>query len=173
MKNCLEFFEQSFVPLELGHQKMNGLWYHMVFSLPFSDVSAFHCKALSRPLWGSMKCLPSDSGPFHSGSSCEFSCDQGFELKGSKRLQCGPRGEWDSKKPTCSGIFSLEILFLCLLPSLSSFSTISSMCGDQRPTCRSRFSPYVWVPEMKFRLWGLAASAFPCRAILLAPCDIL
>ncbi|XP_041518177.1 E-selectin [Microtus oregoni] len=65
---------------------------------------AFQCKALSRPPWGSMKCLPSDSGPFHSGSSCEFSCDQGFELKGSKRLQCGPRGEWDSKKPTCSAV---------------------------------------------------------------------
>lgn len=65
-----------------------------------------------------MKCLPSASGPFHSGSSCDFSCDQGFELKGSKRLQCGPRGEWDSKNPTCSGTFSLEILFLCLPLSL-------------------------------------------------------
>lgn len=60
-----------------------------------------------------------------------------------------------------------------LFPFLPSFSTTSSMCGDLRPTCRSWFSPYVWVPEMKFRLWGLAASAFPCRAILLAPCDIL
>lgn len=94
----------------------------MVFSYPFSDVSAFQCKALSRPLRGSMKCLPSASGPFHSGSSCEFSCDQGFELKGSKRLQCGPRGEWDSKKPTCSGTFSLEILFLSLPPPLPRLS---------------------------------------------------
>lgn len=137
----------------------------MVFSHPFSDVSAFQCKALSRPPRGSMKCLPSASGPFHNGSSCEFSCDQGFELKGSKRLRCGPGGEWDSKEPTCSGAFSLEILFLSLPPSfpssLPSLSTAISMCGDQRPTCRSRFSPYVWVPEMKFRLWGLAAVPFP------------
>ncbi|KAK7817878.1 hypothetical protein U0070_005521 [Myodes glareolus] len=65
---------------------------------------AFQCKALSRPPRGSMKCLPSASGPFHNGSSCEFSCDQGFELKGSKRLQCGPGGEWDSKEPTCSAV---------------------------------------------------------------------
>lgn len=89
----------------------------MIFSHPFSDVSAFQCKALSRPPWGSMKCLPSASGPYPSGSSCEFSCDQGFELKGSTRLQCGPRGEWDSKTPTCSGAFSLEILLLSLPPS--------------------------------------------------------
>lgn len=51
-----------------------------------------------------MKCLPSASGPFQNGSSCEFSCEEGFELKGSRRLQCGPRGEWDSKKPTCSAV---------------------------------------------------------------------
>ncbi|CAO2637512.1 Sele [Lemmus lemmus] len=70
---------------------------------------AFQCKALSRPPRGSMKCLPSASEPFQSGSSCEFSCDQGFELKGSKRLQCGPRGEWDSKKPTLVQCSSLEV----------------------------------------------------------------
>lgn len=51
-----------------------------------------------------MKCLPSPSEAFRSGSSCEFSCERGFELKGSKRLQCGPRGEWDGKKPTCSAV---------------------------------------------------------------------
>ncbi|XP_076403994.1 E-selectin isoform X1 [Peromyscus maniculatus bairdii] len=68
------------------------------------SCKAFQCEALSRPQWGYMKYLPSTSGPFQSGSSYEFSCVQGFELKGSKRLQCGPRGEWDSKKPTCSAV---------------------------------------------------------------------
>ncbi|OBS73648.1 hypothetical protein A6R68_15814, partial [Neotoma lepida] len=76
----------------------------VVSSHPFSDFSAFQCEALSRPRRGYMNCLPSASGPLQSGSSCEFSCVQGFELKGSKRLQCGPRGEWDSKKPTCSAV---------------------------------------------------------------------
>ncbi|EDM09365.1 selectin, endothelial cell, isoform CRA_a [Rattus norvegicus] len=65
---------------------------------------ASQCEALSAPQRGHMKCLPSASAPFQSGSSCKFSCDEGFELKGSRRLQCGPRGEWDSEKPTCAAV---------------------------------------------------------------------
>ncbi|XP_034369414.1 E-selectin [Arvicanthis niloticus] len=65
---------------------------------------AFQCEALSAPQRGYVRYLPSASEAFQSGSSCEFSCEEGFELKGSRRLQCGPRGEWDSKKPTCSAV---------------------------------------------------------------------
>ncbi|XP_039097827.1 E-selectin [Hyaena hyaena] len=65
---------------------------------------AFQCKALSRPDRGYMSCLPSASGSFQRGSSCEFFCEQGFVLKGSKKLQCGPKGEWDSEKPTCEAV---------------------------------------------------------------------
>ncbi|XP_037362419.1 E-selectin isoform X1 [Talpa occidentalis] len=65
---------------------------------------AFQCEELSRPERGYMSCLPSASGNFQSGASCEFSCEQGFVLKGSTRLQCGPTGEWDSKKPTCEAV---------------------------------------------------------------------
>uniref|UniRef100_A0A2K6UJT2 E-selectin n=1 Tax=Saimiri boliviensis boliviensis TaxID=39432 RepID=A0A2K6UJT2_SAIBB len=62
---------------------------------------AFQCTVLSSPKRGHMNCLPGASGSFQNGSSCEFSCEQGFVLKGSKRLQCGPTGEWDNEKPTC------------------------------------------------------------------------
>ncbi|XP_008976534.2 E-selectin [Pan paniscus] len=65
---------------------------------------AFQCTALSNPERGYMNCLPSASGSFRYGSSCEFSCEQGFVLKGSKRLQCGPTGEWDNAKPTCEAV---------------------------------------------------------------------
>ncbi|XP_069334416.1 E-selectin [Eulemur rufifrons] len=65
---------------------------------------ALQCTALSSPEGGNVSCHPSVSGSFQSGSSCEFSCQQGFVLKGSKRLQCGPTGEWDSKKPTCEAV---------------------------------------------------------------------
>ncbi|XP_004464219.2 E-selectin isoform X2 [Dasypus novemcinctus] len=65
---------------------------------------ALQCKALSSPEKGYMNCLPSASGSFQSGSSCEFSCEQGYVLKGSQRLQCGPTGEWDSEKPTCEAV---------------------------------------------------------------------
>ncbi|XP_004425115.1 PREDICTED: E-selectin isoform X1 [Ceratotherium simum simum] len=65
---------------------------------------ALQCKALSSPERGYMNCLPSASESFQSGSSCEFSCEQGFVLKGSKKLQCGPTGEWDSEKPACEAV---------------------------------------------------------------------
>ncbi|XP_003785764.1 E-selectin [Otolemur garnettii] len=65
---------------------------------------ALQCRPLSSPDRGYMNCLPRASGSFQSGSSCEFSCGQGFVLKGSKRLQCGPTGEWDSEKPTCEAV---------------------------------------------------------------------
>ncbi|XP_062963118.1 E-selectin [Cynocephalus volans] len=65
---------------------------------------AFQCRALSSPERGYMNCLPSASGSFQSGSSCEFFCEQGFVLKGSKSLQCGLTGEWDSEKPICEAV---------------------------------------------------------------------
>ncbi|XP_045653638.1 E-selectin [Ursus americanus] len=65
---------------------------------------AFQCKALSSPERGYMSCLPSASGSFQSGSSCEFFCEKGFVLKGSKKLQCGPTGEWDSEEPACEAV---------------------------------------------------------------------
>uniref|UniRef100_G3SZI6 E-selectin n=1 Tax=Loxodonta africana TaxID=9785 RepID=G3SZI6_LOXAF len=65
---------------------------------------ALQCKALSNPERGYVNCLPGPSGSFQSGSSCEFSCEQGFVLKGPKRLQCGRTGEWDGDKPTCEAV---------------------------------------------------------------------
>lgn len=82
-----------------------------IFSDYHFGVSALQCKALSRPERGYMSCRPSTSGSFQSGSSCEFSCEQGFVLKGSKKLRCGPTGEWDSEKPTCEGTVFVSIFF--------------------------------------------------------------
>lgn len=74
-------------------------------------VSAIQCKAAARPERGHVNCLPSASGSLQAGSSCEFSCEQGFVLKGSARLQCGPTGEWDSEEPTCEGTVFVYIFF--------------------------------------------------------------
>ncbi|XP_008823145.1 E-selectin [Nannospalax galili] len=95
--SCAESFVlQGAAQVECNVQ---GLWTPQI-----PVCKAFQCEALSRPQRGYMKCLHSASGMFPSGSTCEFFCDQGFELKGSKRLQCGPRGEWDGKKPTCVAV---------------------------------------------------------------------
>ncbi|XP_047375765.1 E-selectin-like isoform X2 [Sciurus carolinensis] len=66
--------------------------------------AAFQCAALSSPERGHVNCLPSASGGFQNGSSCRFSCEPGFALKGSERLECGPTGEWDSEKPACEAV---------------------------------------------------------------------
>ncbi|XP_074164413.1 E-selectin isoform X2 [Sminthopsis crassicaudata] len=67
----------------------------------FPTCEAIQCKVPSRPERGYMDCLSSLSGSFQSGSSCEFSCEEGFMLKGPKRLQCDLTGQWDKEEPMC------------------------------------------------------------------------
>ncbi|XP_006887518.1 PREDICTED: E-selectin-like [Elephantulus edwardii] len=76
-----------------------GQWTHQT-----PTCKALQCKALTKPERGYVECFPSDSGIFQNGSSCEFSCEQGFVLKGPKNLHCGPTWEWDSDKPTCEAV---------------------------------------------------------------------
>ncbi|XP_054443533.1 E-selectin [Pteronotus mesoamericanus] len=66
--------------------------------------AASQCKALSSPKRGHVNCAPSASGSFQMGSSCEFSCQEGFVLKGPTILHCGLTGEWDSEEPTCEAV---------------------------------------------------------------------
>ncbi|KTG32454.1 hypothetical protein cypCar_00009517, partial [Cyprinus carpio] len=35
-------------------------------------------------------------------SSCEFKCEEGFELKGSNTTWCNHTGQWTHKPPTCT-----------------------------------------------------------------------
>ncbi|XP_063796352.1 E-selectin-like [Pseudophryne corroboree] len=62
--------------------------------------SAVSCMALQRPEHGNIHC--SDAyGKFLYSSICNFSCAEGFELKGSKSLLCQNTGEWSGFVPTC------------------------------------------------------------------------
>ncbi|XP_044530191.1 E-selectin [Gracilinanus agilis] len=95
--SCDEGFElQGSSQLECTAQ---GQWTHQ-----FPTCKAIQCKAPTQPEKGQMDCLPSLSGNLQSGSSCEFSCEEGFMLKGSKRLQCNLKGEWDMAEPTCEAV---------------------------------------------------------------------
>lgn len=44
--------------------------------------------------------LPTCDG-FSSGSQLEYSCEQGFDLKGESSLNCLPSGEWTASPPRC------------------------------------------------------------------------
>ncbi|XP_028936815.1 E-selectin [Ornithorhynchus anatinus] len=59
------------------------------------------CTPPSIPERGNMLC---SSGNFQSGSSCAFSCEDGFSLRGSANLHCGVTGEWDGEQPTCEAV---------------------------------------------------------------------
>ncbi|XP_038650594.1 P-selectin-like isoform X1 [Scyliorhinus canicula] len=58
------------------------------------------CQTLTQPERGVMSCTH-PLGNFSYISTCEFSCDEGFALTGSGRLQCQTNGEWTTHTPSC------------------------------------------------------------------------
>ncbi|KAM4722851.1 E-selectin-like [Rhinophrynus dorsalis] len=59
------------------------------------------CSDLEIPDHGHMSC----NGPFGEfmyNSSCEFSCDEGFELIGNQELHC--KSEWNGSEPQCEAV---------------------------------------------------------------------
>ncbi|KAM9129297.1 E-selectin isoform 2-T2 [Pangshura tecta] len=67
------------------------------------ECKVVQCDGLKAPAHGSVTCSPA-SGNFLWNSTCEFACEEGFELKGSDRLQCGASGEWNGQQPECKAV---------------------------------------------------------------------
>uniref|UniRef100_A0A8D2Q3N1 Sushi domain-containing protein n=1 Tax=Zosterops lateralis melanops TaxID=1220523 RepID=A0A8D2Q3N1_ZOSLA len=62
------------------------------------------CPALEMPVHGAVNCShPSEQLTW--GTTCEFTCEEGFTLTGPATLQCGSSGAWDRQQPTCAGNF--------------------------------------------------------------------
>ncbi|XP_039341624.1 E-selectin-like isoform X6 [Mauremys reevesii] len=70
------------------------------WSAPTPACRVVQCDGLKAPPHGSLTCS-SVSGNFLWNSTCEFTCEEGFVLKGSDRLQCGASGEWNGQQPEC------------------------------------------------------------------------
>ncbi|XP_036437148.1 L-selectin-like isoform X2 [Colossoma macropomum] len=65
---------------------------------------AVQCSSISGNSSGwSMKCSHPISTNSYS-STCTFSCEEGFELRGSNTTQCDHTGQWTHKTPTCSAV---------------------------------------------------------------------
>ncbi|CAH2329699.1 P-selectin isoform X2, partial [Pelobates cultripes] len=64
---------------------------------------AIRCPTINVPENGSVMCSHIN-GNFSYNSSCEFTCSEGFILKGSEYLQCTANGEWTDQSPTCQAI---------------------------------------------------------------------
>ncbi|XP_045045695.2 P-selectin isoform X2 [Desmodus rotundus] len=75
----------------------SGLW-----TGPPPTCEAIRCPELHAPEWGRLDC--SDTrGEFSVGSTCHFSCHEGFRLEGSDSVKCAASGRWTAPPPTCEG----------------------------------------------------------------------
>ncbi|XP_062989798.1 P-selectin isoform X2 [Elgaria multicarinata webbii] len=68
---------------------------------PFCE--AIKCLALHKPNHGHLNCLH-PRGNFAYGSSCNFSCNAGFQLVGSEMLYCMALGDWTEQVPHCKAV---------------------------------------------------------------------
>ncbi|XP_039179945.1 E-selectin [Crotalus tigris] len=77
------------------HCSSNGEW-----SGPVPKCEVVECYAPQKPMHGLFNCS-NPSGNYAWNSSCNFSCEEGFVLKGPNMFQCGASGKWDGQEPTC------------------------------------------------------------------------
>ncbi|XP_043860553.1 P-selectin [Dromiciops gliroides] len=92
----------------MGAQRLkctaSGSW-----TTPPPYCKAIKCPVLDAPEWGSRECSY-NQGNSRDGSICHFTCDKGFELKGSDSLLCLTSGKWTAPPPTCEAVKCPELI---------------------------------------------------------------
>ncbi|XP_075689585.1 E-selectin-like [Rhinoderma darwinii] len=80
-----------------------GLWTEEI-----PECEAVTCEALGSPQQGSFTCnhLWAENS---FGSTCEFTCSEGWKIKGSNVTTCGSTGQWTEDIPECEAI-TCEVL---------------------------------------------------------------
>ncbi|KFQ31403.1 E-selectin, partial [Merops nubicus] len=89
---CEEGYELT--ALESVYCTSSGVW-----SAPLAACKAVTCPALEVPAHGAVNCSHS-SVELTWGTTCEFTCEEGFTLTGPATLQCGSSGAWDRQQPS-------------------------------------------------------------------------
>ncbi|XP_044156814.1 L-selectin isoform X2 [Bufo gargarizans] len=104
----------------------SGIW-----SSAEPNCTAVTCDALSPPQHGSFTCNhPWAVNSF--GSTCEFTCSEGWKIKGSIKTTCGSIGQWTEDLPECEvltcGTFNFPQIgsFTCIHPWAE--NSFGSMC---------------------------------------------
>uniref|UniRef100_A0A8C2UKH5 E-selectin n=1 Tax=Coturnix japonica TaxID=93934 RepID=A0A8C2UKH5_COTJA len=93
---CEEGYELN--GLESVNCMSDGSW-----SDTLASCKAVTCPALEMPAHGSLNCSH-PSGELTWGTTCEFTCEEGFSLTGPSTLQCGSSGAWDKQQPSCAAV---------------------------------------------------------------------
>uniref|UniRef100_A0A673IJ57 E-selectin n=1 Tax=Sinocyclocheilus rhinocerous TaxID=307959 RepID=A0A673IJ57_9TELE len=87
--------------------RATGRWNH---SQPTCEI--VQCPELIKPQKGQIVHCSHPHENFSYDSECEYSCEEGYELKGSSTTRCTSTTEWSSKPPTC------ELIHCPALPAL-------------------------------------------------------
>ncbi|KFV68468.1 E-selectin, partial [Dryobates pubescens] len=74
-----------------------------VWSAPLAACKAVTCPALGKPAHGAVNCSHT-SAELTWGTTCEYTCEEGFSLTGPATLQCGSSGAWDKQQPSCAAV---------------------------------------------------------------------
>ncbi|NXK13612.1 LYAM2 protein, partial [Herpetotheres cachinnans] len=93
---CEEGYELT--ALESVYCTSSGVW-----SAPLAACKAVTCPALEMPAHGAVNCSHL-SVELTWGTTCEFTCEEGFALTGPATLQCGSSGAWDRQQPSCAAV---------------------------------------------------------------------
>uniref|UniRef100_A0A4W4FK28 L-selectin n=1 Tax=Electrophorus electricus TaxID=8005 RepID=A0A4W4FK28_ELEEL len=72
------------------------------WSNPAPTCEVVQCSELTAPAQGTMRC-ENPLGHFSYQSSCGFTCEEGYTLRGSRELVCSATGHWNNSVPTCEG----------------------------------------------------------------------
>ncbi|KAG9328507.1 hypothetical protein JZ751_013492 [Albula glossodonta] len=65
---------------------------------------AVHCPSLRAPQDGNMTCSAESPAEFPYGSTCTFTCADGFQLQGVSSVTCTESAEWSQDTPYCEAI---------------------------------------------------------------------
>ncbi|KAM6343210.1 E-selectin isoform 1-T2 [Alca torda] len=93
---CEEGYELT--ALESVYCTSSGAW-----SAPLAACKAVTCPALEMPAHGAVNCSH-PSVELTWGTTCEFTCEEGYVLTGPATLQCGSSGAWDRQQPSCTAV---------------------------------------------------------------------
>ncbi|XP_044295189.1 P-selectin-like isoform X2 [Varanus komodoensis] len=73
------------------------------WSSPEPTCQVKQCQEIETPTRGTMDCV-TPMGNFAYNATCDFACEPGFQLNGSKTLRCDAVGQWTSQVPSCDAV---------------------------------------------------------------------
>ena len=68
----------------------------------FNLFSTVECPKLVKPMNGMMLCSPINPPQFFYGYTCDFTCDDGYNLIGSESRTCQSNGNWSGAVTNCT-----------------------------------------------------------------------